>query len=116
MKFSIQAIYNWYRGLLRNPKYRWWVILGTLLYFISPLDIAPDFLPIVGEIDDVFLLTLLVTEVSGLLIEGFKARSNSSNSSNINDESVNADASNPISTESANPSSTTVDVDAVPVK
>jgi uncharacterized membrane protein YkvA (DUF1232 family) len=116
MKFSIQAIYNWYRGLLRNPKYRWWVILGTMLYFISPFDIAPDFLPIVGEIDDVFLLTLLVTEVSGLVIEGFKARSNSSNGSNINDESVNADASNPSSPENANPSSTTVDVDAVPIK
>lgn len=64
MNFSIQSVYNWYRNLLRNPKYRWWVILGTALYFVSPLDIAPDFLPIVGQLDDVFILTLLVSEVS----------------------------------------------------
>lgn len=52
MNFSIQGLYNWYRGLLRNPKYRWWVILGTILYIVSPIDIAPDFLPVVGQIDD----------------------------------------------------------------
>jgi uncharacterized membrane protein YkvA (DUF1232 family) len=52
----------------RNPKYRWWVILGTLLYFISPIDIAPDFIPFVGELDDVILMTLLVSEVSQLAL------------------------------------------------
>lgn len=35
MNFSIQAVYNWYRNLLRNPKYRWWVVLGTALLLIS---------------------------------------------------------------------------------
>jgi uncharacterized membrane protein YkvA (DUF1232 family) len=104
MKFSIQSVYNWYRNLIRNPKYRWWVILGTLLYFVLPLDIAPDFLPIVGEIDDVFLLTLLVTELSGLVIEGFKARKGKGNAKT-------ADASQDPSS-----SSTTIDVDAVSVK
>jgi uncharacterized membrane protein YkvA (DUF1232 family) len=74
MKFSLEALYNWYRGLLRNPKYRWWVVLGTFLYFVSPFDIAPDFIPGIGQIDDVLLLTLLVSEVSQIAIEGFKAR------------------------------------------
>lgn len=45
--FSIQSIYNWYRNSIRNPKYRWWVILGTIVYIISPIDIAPDFIPII---------------------------------------------------------------------
>lgn len=111
MKFSIQAVYNWYRNLLRNPKYRWWVILGTLLYFLSPIDLLPDFvLPIVGEIDDVFLLTVLITEVSGLVIEGFKTRKN-----NID----NADASTPSAsgtTEGSNSADVTIDVDSIPVK
>ncbi len=98
MNFSIQSVYNWYRSLLRNPKYRWWVVLATALYFISPLDIAPDFLPIVGQLDDVFLMTLLVSEVSQMLIEGFKARKGSSADQN---SSVTA---------------STVDVDAVSVK
>ena len=74
MKFSIESIYTWYRNTLRNPKYRWWVILGTLLYFLSPIDIAPDFFPGLGQLDDVFLLTLLVSEVSQMAIDGFKKR------------------------------------------
>jgi len=100
MKFSIQSVYSWYRNVIRNPKYRWWVILGTLVYFILPFDIAPDFLPIVGQVDDVFLLTLLVSEVSQLLIEGFKARK--------------GDVAN--STEIPTNTAQTVDVDAVPLK
>lgn len=74
MKFSIPSLYNWYRQTIRNPKYRWWVALGTLVYLISPIDIAPDFIPIIGEIDDFVLLSLLVTEVSQIVLEGFKAR------------------------------------------
>ncbi|MBF2006235.1 MAG: DUF1232 domain-containing protein [Chlorogloeopsis fritschii C42_A2020_084] len=104
MKVPLQSVYNWYRGLIRNPKYRWWVILGTLLYFVSPIDIAPDFLPIVGQIDDVFLLTLLMTEVSGLVIEGFKARKGQ----------VEAQVAK--TAEDSTSSSATVDVDAVSVK
>lgn len=101
MNFSIQAVYNWYRSLLRNPKYRWWVVLATALYFISPIDIAPDFLPIVGELDDVFLLTLLVSEVSQMVLEGYKTRKGSSADNN---------ATNSASTPN------TVDVDAVSLK
>lgn len=106
MKFSIQSVYSWYRNLLRNPKYRWWVILGTLLYFVSPLDIVPDFLPIVGELDDVFLLTLLVSEVSQLVIEGFKARQGN----NV------VDSEAPKTAESSTSTGNTIDVDAVSVK
>jgi uncharacterized membrane protein YkvA (DUF1232 family) len=102
MNFSIQSLYNWYRNLLRNPKYRWWVVLGTLLYFILPFDIAPDFLPIVGQLDDVFLLTLLVSEVSQVVIEGFKTRKG-----NTPDAAEDATTTAP---------SQTVDVDAVSVK
>jgi uncharacterized membrane protein YkvA (DUF1232 family) len=104
MKFSIQSVYNWYRSTIRNPKYRWWVVLGTLVYFISPIDIIPDLFFPVGELDDVFLLTLLVTEVSQILIEGFKARK-----STIDDQSTN-------SGENPTPQANTIDVDAVSVK
>ncbi|MDX2097398.1 MAG: YkvA family protein [Leptolyngbyaceae cyanobacterium bins.59] len=102
MNFSIQAVYNWYRSIIRNPKYRWWVIAGTILYLISPFDIAPDFLPIIGQVDDVVLLTLLVTEISSLLADRLRARKG--------DET-------PIATADASPSqNSTVDVDAVSVK
>lgn len=106
MKFSIQSVYEWYRGLIRNPKYRWWVLLGTLVYFVSPIDVIPDIFPIVGELDDVFLLTLLVSEFSQMLIEGFKARRGVTETDTpINDTS-----------ETSNKSADTIDIDAVSVK
>ena len=78
------SIYNWYRNTLRHPKYRWWLILGTLVYLVSPIDIAPDFIPIVGEIDDLMLATLLVTEVSQLFLDKFKSQNKSEN--NVKDK------------------------------
>ncbi|MDJ0733002.1 MAG: YkvA family protein [Nostocaceae cyanobacterium] len=105
MKFSIESLYTWYRNLLRNPKYRWWVILGTAVYLLSPIDIAPDFLPIVGQVDDVLLLTLLITEVSGLVIEGFKARQG-----NVDPQATNS------TVDSTGTGNTVIDVDAVSVK
>jgi uncharacterized membrane protein YkvA (DUF1232 family) len=74
MNNPVQSLYNWYRSTIRNPKYRWWLILGTALYVISPIDIAPDFIPIIGQIDDVVIVTLLVSEVSQLLIDRLKAK------------------------------------------
>ncbi len=74
MNFSIQSVYNWYRETLRNPKYRWWIILGTLAYLVSPIDIAPDFLPVVGQIDDVAIAVLLISEISQMSIDYFKSR------------------------------------------
>lgn len=96
-----QSIYNWYRNTLRNPKYRWWVILGSLLYILSPIDISPDFIPIIGQIDDVVILTLLVSEVSQLLIDTAKARKGVGETVASNTEST---------------TEKTVDVDAVSVK
>lgn len=73
MNISATSIYNWYRNTIRNPKYRWWIILGTLVYLISPVDISPDFIPIVGVLDDFVLVSLLVTEVSQLVMDKYKS-------------------------------------------
>jgi uncharacterized membrane protein YkvA (DUF1232 family) len=73
MNISIESIYNWYRDVIRNPKYRWWIIGGTMLYLISPIDIAPDFIPVLGWIDDGVIATLLVAELSQILLERLKA-------------------------------------------
>lgn len=69
MKTLIKAFYGWYKAMLRNTKYRWIVVLGTLIYFIAPVDISPDLFPIVGWVDDGILATLLVTELSQLALE-----------------------------------------------
>ncbi|NJN73562.1 MAG: DUF1232 domain-containing protein [Limnothrix sp. RL_2_0] len=74
MSLSPKAIYDWYRETLRNPKYRWWIVLGTLAYLISPIDLLPDVIPIAGQVDDVMLVTLLVAELSQIVLEFFQKR------------------------------------------
>ena len=74
MNFSLSSLYDWYRNAIRHPKYRWWVMLGTIVYLISPIDIAPDFIPVVGQMDDVVLAGLLFTELSQMVIAKLQAR------------------------------------------
>lgn len=99
MNFSIKALYNWYRNSLRNPKYRGWIIAGTLAYLLSPFDISPDVFPLIGQIDDLALLTLFISELSQLFIEDYKKRQ-------VNTQPVSNEAD----------SQETVDVDAVPIQ
>ncbi len=96
MKFPVQSLYTWYRQLIRHPQYRWLVVLGTLAYLVFPFDIAPDFIPFIGQIDDLVIVTLLASELSQLFIDRFKGRTVSSDT-----------AANPASTDF-------VDVNAVP--
>jgi uncharacterized membrane protein YkvA (DUF1232 family) len=65
---------NFFRQAVRNPKYRAWIIAGSLVYLLSPLDISPDVFPIIGWIDDGAIVTLLAAEVSQLLLERRKAQ------------------------------------------
>jgi uncharacterized membrane protein YkvA (DUF1232 family) len=60
---------NWYRRLLRNSKYRWVVLLGTLVYLVSPIDIAPDTIPVLGWIDDGLIATIAITEITQILLD-----------------------------------------------
>jgi uncharacterized membrane protein YkvA (DUF1232 family) len=66
MNFNLQSLHNWYRSLLQNPKYRWWVVGASIVYLVSPIDLAPDFIPFVGLIDDTLIISLLVSEVASI--------------------------------------------------
>jgi len=74
MNFSLESLYSWYRSMIRNPQYRWWIVLGTLAYLWSPIDILPDIFPIIGWIDDGLLATLLVSEISQLVLTRLKLK------------------------------------------
>jgi uncharacterized membrane protein YkvA (DUF1232 family)/plasmid maintenance system antidote protein VapI len=41
------------------------LIGGALLYFVSPVDLVPDFLPLAGLMDDLAVLTLVMGLISG---------------------------------------------------
>jgi uncharacterized membrane protein YkvA (DUF1232 family) len=74
MKALVDSFYTWYRTTIRHTKYRWLIIGGTLIYLFSPFDISPDFMPIIGWLDDSIIVTVLVTELSQTLIEGLGRR------------------------------------------
>lgn len=38
-------------------------ILGGLIYFLSPIDVIPDFIPFLGFADDIFVLNLVYRQV-----------------------------------------------------
>lgn len=97
-------IYEQYRKLIRESKFRWLIIVGSALYILSPFDISPDFLPIVGWIDDGLVLTVLLTEVSALLMEKIK------------EKKTTTDPSSESSSTAEKMDEKTVDVDSVQVK
>jgi uncharacterized membrane protein YkvA (DUF1232 family) len=44
----------------------WWVkaVVGLgILYLLSPIDLIPDFIPVIGQMDDVLLLGALISLV-----------------------------------------------------
>ncbi|KLT65217.1 YkvA family protein [Pedobacter sp. BMA] len=45
------------------PKRSIIAILGGLVYFLSPIDVVPDFVPVLGFIDDIFVLNLVYKQV-----------------------------------------------------
>ena len=91
--FSVKSIYKWYRDLIRNPKYRWWIIGASLIYILSPFDISPDVFPVVGWIDDGVIATLLVAEVSQILLDRLKpGRNKPSQTEKAEDNAVEVDA------------------------
>lgn len=68
-RFFGKPFMNWYRQLLRNSKYRWVVLFGTLVYLVSPIDIAPDAFPVLGWLDDGLIATIAVTEITQILLD-----------------------------------------------
>ena len=36
------------------------LLVGTIIYVISPIDLIPDFIPFIGEIDDLYLVSVVL--------------------------------------------------------
>jgi uncharacterized membrane protein YkvA (DUF1232 family) len=82
MNFNLQSLHNWYRSLLQNPKYRWWVVGASLVYLVSPIDLAPDFIPFIGLIDDTLIISMLVSEVASIAKAKLQAQNTRTTKSN----------------------------------
>lgn len=44
----------------RTPWYAKWLIVAIVAYAMSPIDLIPDFIPILGYMDDLLLLPLAI--------------------------------------------------------
>ncbi len=61
----VQLLYS----LLKDPDFslRWTtkaLILAALVYFINPFDMVPDVLPLIGYVDDVFVIGLVINSLN----------------------------------------------------
>ena len=67
---------RFYGKIMGHPRYRWVVILASVVYLLSPIDFAPDVIPILGWIDDGVIATLLATEITQFLLSRRQAMRN----------------------------------------
>lgn len=51
----------WIKGDYKNVSTKSIIsVVAALIYFVNPLDLIPDFIPIIGQIDDIFILGYLI--------------------------------------------------------
>ena len=65
----------------RDPRIPWYAkifMAGLVAYALSPVDLIPDFIPVLGLVDDVLLLpvglSLLMKMIPGEVLEEYRGR------------------------------------------
>ena len=55
-------------GLIRDPRVAMMdkvLVAGAIAYIVTPMDFIPDFIPFLGEVDDVYLLVMALKRLLG---------------------------------------------------
>ena len=68
---------SYYRALSSDPtvpRASKWLLVAAIAYLISPIDLIPDFIPILGHLDDLIIVPTLVWLAMSLIPASTKAR------------------------------------------
>ena len=44
----------------RTPRVAKWLLGLAIAYFLSPIDLIPDFIPVLGQLDDLLIVSVLI--------------------------------------------------------
>src|SRR4051812_43103918 len=75
LPFVTDAAALWF--CMRDPQTPLWVrvqISGALAYFVSPIDLVPDFMPILGFVDDASVIATTLGIVATHVTDGHRAK------------------------------------------
>jgi uncharacterized membrane protein YkvA (DUF1232 family) len=68
---DVKALYK-YMSDKYVPWYRKSIVVGALIYFISPIDTIPDLAPLVGYLDDLGVITAVLKFLGSELIQYYE--------------------------------------------
>lgn len=51
----------------RTPRRARWLLIGLAIYIASPIDPIPDFIPVLGHLDEVILVPIVLRRICGMI-------------------------------------------------
>ena len=84
LKLLLSLVKDYVKGAYRDVPYGSIIAaVAGILYFLSPIDFIPDFIPGIGMIDDVFVISMVLKQIHKDLVHYEKWKSNRSRRGDI---------------------------------